>query len=288
MKRYFLYILLSLVILPACGQGISDYYQSSDRGHLYSRVVKRYGNPAIQSRWYAAVDGFIRTDRAQLDNSFNGQLESNRVTKAGWGAAVGWVYREKWAVEAGYSQMPIHTQISVVNTATPVNYRYTNNYGAFVLRGKRLVLSTSKPWLRSGLWLSGGLWAVSNGNEQNSIFQLSGHRYRYLRETIEPVQLSGYTTTNSLLSSMAEVGAEYNVRLSSKVDLGFSARAIFGLSPSTTTDITYVTSQKTLLQTQLRGTGTGMSFGTTLRYTFNTHRKTANVLEVQGKAPIVR
>ena len=283
MKRYLLYIFFGLTVLPAWSQGVTDYYRLPSRSAQYDRLLKRYGGPAIQSRWYVALDGFVRTDRAQLDNSFNGLIESNTVTKVGWAALIGWSYRERWIVEAGYARMPVHTQVSVVNASSPLNFRYTNDHSAFVLRGKRLVLSTSKPWLRSGLWLSGGLWAVPNAGEQEGSFSISGYRYDNARETRTPVRMTGHTYTNAQLSALAEVGAEYNVRLSADFDLGFSVRRYFGLSNSITTDVTYTVNQTAIQQTQLQGAGTGMSYGTTLRYTWHTHRKATNVLNVQGK-----
>ncbi|GAB4026480.1 hypothetical protein [Spirosoma koreense] len=288
MKHYVLYILFSLAVLPVYGQGITDYYRLPEGGSQYAHLVKRYGGPAIQNRWYVALDGFVRTDRAQLDNSFNGLIQSDRVVKPGWGVTVGWAYRERWAVEAGYARMPAHTQVSVVNASSPLSFRYTNNQNAFVLRGKRLILSTSKPWLRSGFWLSGGLWGVPNNGQREGNFLVSGYQYLSMREARNPVQLAGHTYSNAQLSTLAEVGAEYNIRLSNTVDLSFSVRKYFGLSSSITTDVTYAVNQTTLQQAQLQGAGTGMSFGTTLRYTFSTKRKLTNVLEVQGKTRLGR
>ena len=288
MKRYLLYVLLALVVGPACGQGVTDYYSPPDQGHHYNRLLTRYGGPSVQSRWYIGLDGFLRTDRAKLDNSLNGLIQSDAVGKAGWGAVVGWVYRERWAVEAGYARMPIHTQVSVSNASSPLVFRYSNDRNAFVLRGKRLLLSTSKPWLRSGFWVSGGLWAVPNSGQKEGSFVINGYRYETIRETRYPVQLAGHAYTNAQLSTLAELGVEYNIKLSNAVDLGFSVRRFFGLSNSITTDITYAVNQTTTQQAQLQGTGTGMSFGTSLRYTFSTRRKQTNVLDVQGKIGHIR
>ncbi|MBD2752452.1 hypothetical protein [Spirosoma validum] len=283
MKRYLLIILLGLAVFPVCGQGVTDYYRAPDQGQQYSRLLTRYGGSTIQNRWYVALEGFVRTDRAQLDNSFNGLIESDRVTRLGGSAVIGWVYRERWAVEAGYAQMPIHTQVSVVEASSPLTFRYTNAHSAFVLRGKRLVLSTSKPWLRSGFWLSGGLWGIPNNGQREGSFSISGTRYLNMRETRVPVQLVGHTSVNGQPTTLAEVGAEYAIRLSSAVDLGFSVRKFFGLGNSITTDVSYAEKQGPVQQAQLQGDGTGMSYGTTLRYTFSTRRKMTSVLDVQGK-----
>ena len=288
MKRYLVYVLLGLVVLPACGQGVTDYYRLPDRSQQYNRLLMLYGGPSIESRWYVALDGFIRTDRAKLDNSFNDLIQSDRVTKAGWGAVIGWVYRERWAVEGGYARMPIHTQLSVSNASSPLVYRYSNDRNAFVLRGKRLILSTNKPWLRSGFWLSGGMWIVPNAGQQEGQFSLYGYRYSGRRETPDTLRLTSQTHANTKLTAIAELGAEYNVRLSNAIDLGLSVRKFWGLSNALTTDVTYSINRSSVQQAQLQGAGTGMSYGLTLRYTYSVNRKLSNVMEVQGKTSRIR
>lgn len=288
MKRYLVYVLLGLVVLPACGQGVTDYYRLPDRSQQYNRLLMRYGGPSIQSRWYVALDGFIRTDRAQLDNSFDDLIQSDRVGKAGWGAVLGWVYRERWAVEGGYARMPIHTQVSVSNASSPLVFRYSNARNAFVVRGKRLLLSTNKPWLRSGFWLSGGMWLVPNGGQQQGQFSLYGYRYSGRRETPDTLRLTSQTQANTKLTAIAEVGAEYNVRLSNAIDLGVSVRKFWGLANALTTDVTYSVNRSSVQQAQLQGAGTGMSYGLTLRYTYSINRKQSNVMEVQGKTSRIR
>ena len=152
MKHYLLYILIGIAALPAYGQGVTEYYQLPKKNQQVSRLLHRYGGPQIRDRWYVSLEGFIRTDRAQLDNSFDGLINNDIVAKAGWGVLLGWSYRERWAVEAGYARTPIHTQFSISRAVPPVMARSTNDHNAFMLRGKRLLLSTSKPWLRSGFW----------------------------------------------------------------------------------------------------------------------------------------
>ncbi|GAB2560059.1 hypothetical protein [Spirosoma aerophilum] len=302
MKRYLLYILLGLAVLPACGQGISDYYRLPERSHQYDRLLTRYGGPSIRNRWYVALDGFIKTDRAKLDNSFDGLIKNDLVGKAGWGATVGWAYRERWAVEAGYARMPIHTQVSVTNASSPLVFRYSNDRNAFVLRGKRLIVSTSKPWLRSGFWLSGGMWLVPNSGQQEGRFSLLGYRYTGRRETPDTLRLTSETRANAGMTTLAELGAEYNVRLSNSIDLGFSVRKFWGLGNALTTNVTYavnypntpngniadVGSRTSVQNAQLLGDGTGMSYGFTLRYTYAIRRHLSNALDVRGKTPHIR
>lgn len=282
MKRYVLYLLLSIGTLPTFGQGIVDYYRLPSRGPQYDRLVLRYGGPHIQHRWYAALDGFIRTDKARLDNSFNGLIENDRVTKANWGVVAGWAYRERWAIEAGYARMPIHTQVSVSNASVPLVFRYATNRNAFGLRGKRLLVSTSGPWLRSGFWLSGGLWLMPNKAEPEGRFSLLGYSYRGRREMVDTLRLISRTNTSRQPTVLAELGAEYNIRLSNRIDLGVSARKFWGMSNALTTDVTYAVNQAVGQRAQLQGTGSGMSYGLTLRYTYATKRQVPDVLDLHG------
>ncbi|MDB5240969.1 MAG: hypothetical protein JWP57_1594 [Spirosoma sp.] len=282
-KHYFFCVLFGTALLPAYGQNVADYYRAPDRGHQYNRLLTRYGGPHIHDRWYVSLDGFVRTDRAHMNNSINGLIESDLVAKAGVGAVIGWSYRERWAVEGGYARMPIHTQVSIRNGSSPLVYRYTNGRDAFVLRGKRLLLSTSKPWLRSGFWLSGGLWLVPNGGQSEGRFSLLGYRYKGRNEASDTLRLVSQTRTGSRMTSMAELGAEYNVRLSDNIDLGFSVRKFWGLASSITTDVNYSVNRTLMQQAQLQGTGTGMSYGVTLRYTYAIRRNFPNALEVRGK-----
>ena len=288
MKRYLLYVLLSLVVLPACGQGVTDYYRAPEKSQQYKRLLTRYGGPQIRDRWYVAFDSFVKTDRAQLDNSFNGLLQSDLVSKVGWGVMLGWSYRERWMVEGGYTRMPIHTQMSVNNTNPPLSFRSTDNRSAFVLRGKRLLVSTSKPWLRSGFWLSGGMWVVPNSREQISNFSVTGYKYQDRWEAPESFQLNSQTYTNPKMTTLAELGVEYNVRLSNAFDLGISARKLWGLTNVVTTDVVYIAKRTSAQQAQLQGAGTGMTFGATLRYTYATRRNASNALNVQGKIGHIR
>ena len=287
-KHYLLCVLFGIALLPVYGQGVADYYQASapDRSGQYKRLLTRYGGPHIRDRWYVTLDGFVRTDRAQIDNSLNGLIESDPVAKVGVGAVMGWTYRERWAVEGGYARMPIHTQVSVRNGVSPLEYRYTNGRDAFVLRGKRLVLSTSGPWLRSGFWVSGGLWLVPNGGQSEGSFALRGYRYRGRGESPDTLNLLSQTRTGTRMTTMAELGAEYNVRLSDNIDLGFSVRKSWGLATSIITDVNYTVNQTLMQQAQLKGTGTGMSYGVTLRYTYSMRRNLPNALKVRGKGHI--
>ena len=283
MKRYILFIIFSFAILPAIGQGVMDYYQLPEKSQQYKRLVNRYGGPQIKDRWYVSVDGFVKTDRAQLDNSHDGLIESNLVGKAGWGVSLGWTFRERWAIEGSYARMPLHTQFAVAHTSPPLSMRTTDMRDAFMLRGKRLVLSTSKPWLRSGFWVSGGVWAMPGMSKLENA-SAAGYRYQNRWEAGDVFKLTTQTQTTGQVATLAELGVEYNVRLCSALDFGVSARKLWGFTNAVTTDVTYVGNRPAPQQAQLLGKGAGMNYGVTLRYSFSTRRTPANVLNVQGKS----
>ena len=288
MKRYFLSILFGISILPAIGQGVTDYYRLPETSQQYKRLVNRYGGPQIKDRWYVALDGFVRTDRAQLDNSHDGLVESGLVGKAGLGVTMGWTFRERWAVEGSYTRMPIHTQVAISHTSPPVSIRTTTNRDAFMLRGKRLVLATSKSWMRSGFWVSGGVWALPGvaGISENS--SAVGYRYQNRWESGDAFKLTTQSQDTGQLAALAELGVEYNIRLSNAFDLGMSARKLWGFTNIMTTDVTYAGNRTAPRQAQLQGQGAGMNYGLTLRYSFSTRRTASSVLNVQGKSRLNR
>ena len=129
---------------------------------------------------------------------------------------------------------------------------------------------------------------MPNGGQQEGQFSLYGYRYSGRRETPDTLRLTSQTYTNTQLTAIAEVGAEYNVRLSNAIDLGVSVRKLWGLASALTTDITYSVNRAAVQQAQLQGAGTGMSYGLTLRYTYSINRKSSNVMEIQGKTSHIR
>ena len=106
------------------------------------------------------------------------------------------------------------------------------------------------------------------------------------RQQPDTLRLLSQTRTGTRMTTMAELGAEYNVRLSNTVDLGFSVRKFWGLGSSIVTDVDYTVNNVLAQQAQLRGTGTGMSYGVTLRYTYAIRRNFPSALEVRGKGRV--
>jgi len=127
------------------------------------------------------------------------------------------------------------------------------------------------------------MWLIPNNGQLDGPNTVTGYKYQGRRETPDIWQLTSQTRTNTQVTTMAEVGAEYNVRLSNHVDFGLSVRKFWGLGNSLTTDVTYTVNHSALQQAQLQANGTGMSYGVSLRYTLGIRRTPSNVLELQGK-----
>ena len=63
-----------------------------------------------------------------------------------------------------------------------------------------------------------------------------------------------------------------------------SVRKLWGLTNAVTTNVTYTALREAPQMATLQGTGSGMSYGVTLRYSFSTQRNQARVMNVQGKS----
>jgi hypothetical protein len=282
-KLYIVLLFTVLAASTATGQQVSDYYRLPDHNKVqYDRLLTRYGGAYINDRWYVALTGFVRADKASLDNTIGGMVGARRVVRPGWGALLGWAYKEKWAVEAGYVQSPAHTSLSVDRgRIVPSLFQYANDQHSFVLRGKRMLLSTSGSWRRSGFWLTAGAWLVPGKGGNRGELSLPEYAYRS-REKVDTLRLSGETQLSNAPSVIAELGAEYNVRLSNRFDLGISARKLWGLGSSIDTDLSYTTTSQPTQYAQLRGVGSGMTYGVTLRYSLAINQSLSNVLKTSG------
>ena len=206
----------------------------------------------------------------------------------GWGRASRWVGRTASGgrlkrVTPGY---PFRPRCRSKNGGYPLVYRYQGIGDGFVLRGKRRIFSTSGPWLRSGFWLSAGAWIIPNTGREAGEFELKKYRFRGQGEAPDTLRLESVTKLANHATAIAELGAEYNVRLSNNFDLGFQVRKRIGLSDVLTTDVRYTVNQYPPQQAQLISTGSGMTYGLTLRYTLSLRRSLSDVLDVTGKQRI--
>ncbi|RRB01192.1 hypothetical protein [Larkinella rosea] len=282
---------LSVIVCPALGQGISDYYRPSvesidaynpversakTRRTDMKQLVARYGEAYIRERWYVGADGFFRMDKSQLDQTFNGLISTKATTRSGWSAVVGWVSNERWAVEGGYARSPIHNTLVVGSGSNALDLRFENNKNGLVLRGKRLLRFGRRAPGRSGFWLGAGVWAVPNNGRQVSSFLVEGYNYsgsgggfgRTNRARLDTIQIFGETRLSSALSTMAEASAEYTVRLGGRAELSFFTRKIWGLSNSITTNLMYSVNRGESQAAALQSNGSGWSVGISLRYVY--------------------
>ena len=283
MKATYTFLLFCLISSAVLAQGSSDYYKPREATKRdYDRLLVRYGSYLAQ-RWYFGAEGFLRADQGHLSNSFGGLIASNTVTRPGWSAVIGWTYRDAWALEAGYARSPIHNELAI----SQYTFQFQNERNGFLLRTKRQLFSTSPQERRSGLWATAGLWLIPNAGEHKSRLSFEGYGRRGYQREIDTLVITTQTATNTRATGLAELGLEYNVRLSSRVDLGIYARKYWGLGSSITTDLTYSVNGQLPQTATLQGRGSGASFGVSLRYTYTRKHLVAknNIYDLRGKLP---
>jgi hypothetical protein len=283
MRILFTFLFFLVVTLSGFAQGSMEYYQT---GGLVSRkqqnqLQMRFG-PYLAPQWYLMTEGFVRKDKATLDQSLNGLLDASSVTRLGWSVGLGVTFRNKWAVEAGVAQSPVHNDARV-NSRPPVSVMTRGDRGSAFLRGKLALLTTSRGWHRSGFWLTGGAWLIPNNGEtveQQSVTQMTRRGF----DAYDKMTLTTRTQTSNSLSGLLELGVEYQLRISSRVDLGAFARHNWGLGDALTTDIAYQINNQPVGQTTLRARGNGASYGLTVRYMLKRSTTTERSLyQLQGK-----
>lgn len=283
MKTIYTFLVCCLIGGTALAQGSADYYaprESSKRD--YDRLLVRYGS-YLAGRWYIGAEGFVRTDNSRLSNSFGGLVSGKPVTRPGWSALIGWTYRNAWAVEAGYARSPIHNELAV----NPYIFRFENEKNGFVLRAKRQLFSTSPQERRSGVWVSAGMWLIPNEGANKSRLTLKGYGRRSYQQETDTLIITTQTATSNRITGLAEIGLEYAVRLSSRVDLGIYARKYWGIGSSITTDLNYSVNGQMPQSATLQGRGSGANLGIALRYTYSRKHLVAqnNVYDLRGKRP---
>ncbi|TAE24024.1 MAG: hypothetical protein EAZ91_21185 [Cytophagales bacterium] len=282
MKLNFTFLFLLMATLQGVAQDLVDYYQP---GGVVSRkeqnqLQMRFG-PHLAPQWYLMSEGFVRKDVGKLDQSLGGLLTTSSVTRLGWSVGAGVTYRNKWAVEAGIAQSPVHNDARL-NSRPPMSIMTRGDRGSVFVRGKWALLNTSRNWHRSGFWVTGGLWAMPNNGEQKELQTMSGYTRRGA-DAIDETTLISRTKASRGTTGLLELGLEYQVRVSNRIDLGAYARHNWGLSDALTTDISYYINNRYIGQTTLRAKGNGASYGLTVRYILR--RPTApsrSLYELQG------
>jgi hypothetical protein len=300
---------LTIIVYPAFAQGITDYYRPpvepigefepafrpvKTRRTEMKQLVARYGEAYIRERWYVGIDGFLRMDKSQLDQTFNGLISTKATTQTGLSAMIGWVSNERWAVEGGYARSPIHNTLVVGSGSDALDLRFENNKNGFVVRGKRLMRFGSRAARRSGLWLGAGIWMVPNNGRQVRSFLVEGYRYsgsgggigrQSSRNRLDTIQIFGETRLSSSVSGMAEASAEYTFKLGGRTELSLFARKFWGLSNSITTNLMYSVNRGESQDALLQSDGSGWSVGVSLRYVYALRydlRKMPGIFNLRG------
>ncbi len=284
MKQTATVLIFWLLTLTASAQEPSDYYQIRKPSHQeFDRLVMRYA-PYLAQRWYVSLEGFGRTDNSQLDNSLRGLLSTESTGQAGWSALIGFSYRNRWAAEAGYAKSPIHNHFWIANAPRSLEYTFPNEKQGIILRGKWRVLSTSPKWERSGFWVTGGVWLIPNAGQETGRLSLEGYAYKKdFHVSPDTLLLLSSTRTNNQPTGLVELGLEYNIRISSRFEMGAFARKYWGIGNSLSTNIAYVVNSRSPQLSTISGDGTGMSYGVALRYTYSRRFQVNSVHELKGK-----
>lgn len=284
MKQTFTLLFFLLISFHGIAQGLVEYYQT---GGMVSRKQQNQLHMRFDSylapQWYLMTEGFVRSDKGKLDQSLNGFLTTSAVTRLGWSVGGGVTFRNKWAVEAGLAQSPIHNEARI-NSRLPISVASRSDRGSVFLRGKWAILNTDKQTHRSGFWLTGGIWGIPNKGDQKEQFTVTGYTRRGF-DAVDKMTLSSRTQASSNLTGLLELGLEYRVRLSKRIDMGVFARRNWGLDDALTTDISYQINDQPIGQTTLRARGNGASYGLTMRYIFQ--RPTASeksLYQLQGNS----
>ena len=218
--------------------------------------------------WYVSAEGGIRSDVSQLSSSLDQWVSSPTQTKAVWAGLAGYVYRNAWAIETGYTKAPTHLTISIANGAyEPLVYNYQNDGHGIPLRIKRRIGLGKRAANGTGFWLTGGVWLVPNGDGQAGNFKLIGYQYRGRLRT-DTIRINNVTTTTKRITSIAELGIEYTTRLASTIELSFYARKYWGLGPALQANLEYTINNRSGQYATATADGTGWASGITLRYIY--------------------
>ncbi|MBD2699323.1 hypothetical protein IC229_01655 [Spirosoma sp. BT702] len=212
------------------------------------------------------VEGGFRSETSTLSNSFNGLINSNLSMKANWSVLLGYSYRNIWAIEAGYGYLPIRLNVSVTNGSNPLIYNYQNSGNGATVRLKRRIGSGKRSLNNTGFWLTGGAWLIPNGSGQIDPLRLTGRSNSRRNRAADTLQLNINTSIANRFTGMAELGAEYTVRLASSVELGFYARKYWGIGDALQSTLTYKVNNAAEQQSFIKSDGSGWGFGVALRF----------------------
>jgi uncharacterized membrane protein len=273
MKTFFTLFLLSVCCVTALCQSNADYYAPvfprpvGVKQYTVESLLGKFGEVQINNRWYAGFDGFVRTDKNTIDNSFDDLIGTTSPATYGWGAVLGWVKNENWGVEVQYARSPIHN-VLVINGDNPQTYKFTNDKNSLIIRGKRRLMFGKSSVRRSAFWISAGFGLIPNSGRENEYKEFYGYKQRGRRQAVDTLFMTSSTRTNKHVTGGLEASAEYVIKVSKSIDISLFARKQWGLGTSVTTNLDYFVNQIKTHSATIKGDGTGWNFGLSLRYVF--------------------
>ncbi|WP_439583920.1 hypothetical protein [Dyadobacter bucti] len=273
MKSLSTILMMAITAFTSFSQD-TDYYRKiysrpiGTKPHTAESLLKTMGDVRISNRWYAGADGFLRNDKSTLSNDFDGLIGTQSPTISAWSAVVGWVSQEQWTLEAEYARSAIHN-VLLINGDNPMRYNLENDKNSMMLRGKRRLLFGKSKVRRSAFWVGAGIGFVPNSGNTKDYMEFYGYREKGRRQGVDTLALTSETRTNSSWTGLAEVSAEYVVKVGRVVDMSFFARKQWGMGTSVTTDLAYFVNGTEIQNAQIKGDGTGWNFGVSLRYVFH-------------------
>jgi hypothetical protein len=269
------FILLFIFASPtvAFGQENSDYYSPvfprpvGTKAYNVESLLGKFGEVKIHNRWYVGFDGFLRTDKNTLSNTFDDLISTESPASYGWSAVAGWVGNENWGIEAEYARSPIHN-VLLFTGDNSLHYKFTNDKNSLILRGKRRLLFGRTSLRRSAFWAGAGLGLVPNSGKQVELLEFYGYKQRGRRQGVDTLAITSDTFTNDHATPFAEANLEYVVKIGKSVDLSLFARKQWGFANSLTTNLEYFVNQQNTQSAVIQGDGSGWKFGVSLRYVF--------------------
>ena len=219
--------------------------------------------------WYVGAEGGFRSDGSLLTNSFNGLVSNATQIKVAWSVLMGYTYRNAWGIETGYTQAPIHLNITIANGQTPLLFNYQNSGHGIPIRLKRRIGTGSRADNGTGFWVTAGAWLIPNGDQKMDDFKLIGYSSRNGRtRTTDTLRLTNTTVIPDRVTGLAELGIEYAVRLSSFLELGTYVRKYWGLGNALRSDLLYTVNNTSEQRASIVANGSGWGFGLALRYIY--------------------
>ena len=267
-------VFFAVMLFQARAQDHSDYYRKiykrpiGERPYNTESLLKKFGDVRIRDRWYAGVNGFVRTDKNTITNDFDGLIGTQSPAVSAWGVSVGWVFREQWAVEAAYDRSAIHNVLMIYGD-NPLSYQMENEKNSLIVRGKMRLLFGKNYIRKSAFWVGAGAGLVPNSGKEKDYMEFSGYREKGRRQGLDTLFMSSDTRINSSMTGLVEASAEYVIKVAKSIDLSVFARKQWGLGNSVSTDLVYKVNGVEMEQARITGDGSGWNFGISLRYVFH-------------------